>query len=137
MNIGTNICRNYVVEYTQEKDKTIGYPRCYGTKDRDLCSCHGDVSKCNFYPEKRKENKTMNTAEMWLKAQEDGKTYTNEDLIYNKTIGFIWDDNSEAESLDESWTRTDVLSEFGWKLAENAMTKSEAEKKFNIKIVGE
>lgn len=23
--------------------------RCYGTKERDICSCGGDKSKCNFY----------------------------------------------------------------------------------------
>lgn len=27
--------------------------RCYGTKERDVCSCGGDESKCDFYPEKR------------------------------------------------------------------------------------
>ena len=26
---------------------------CWGTKERDVCSCGGDESKCNFYPEKR------------------------------------------------------------------------------------
>ena len=48
---------------------------CNGTKEREECSCNGDESKCNFYPEKRKENKNMNTAEMWLKSQEDGMCY--------------------------------------------------------------
>lgn len=28
---------------------------CYGTKEREECSCGGDESKCNFYPEKRKQ----------------------------------------------------------------------------------
>ena len=27
---------------------------CYGTKEREPCSCGGDIAKCNFYPEKRK-----------------------------------------------------------------------------------
>ena len=31
--------------------KTIG--RCLGTKEYDICSCNGDESKCDFYPEKR------------------------------------------------------------------------------------
>lgn len=26
---------------------------CWGTKEREECSCGGDQSKCNFYPEKR------------------------------------------------------------------------------------
>lgn len=28
------------------------YPRCYGTKERERCTCNGDESLCNFYPEK-------------------------------------------------------------------------------------
>lgn len=27
---------------------------CYGTKEREPCSCGGDPAKCDFYPEKRK-----------------------------------------------------------------------------------
>lgn len=30
-------------------------PVCYGTKEMEECSCGGDESKCNFYPEKRKQ----------------------------------------------------------------------------------
>lgn len=30
-----------------------GKPECWGTKERDSCSCGGDGSKCDFYPEKR------------------------------------------------------------------------------------
>ena len=28
-------------------------PECWGTKERDVCSCGGDETKCNFYPSKR------------------------------------------------------------------------------------
>ena len=28
---------------------------CYGTKEVEECSCGGDESKCDFYPEKRKQ----------------------------------------------------------------------------------
>ena len=31
---------------------------CWGTKEMEPCSCQGDESKCDFYPEKR--NKKMN-----------------------------------------------------------------------------
>lgn len=34
-----------------------GQARCYGTKDCEYCNCGGDKSKCDFYPEYRKENK--------------------------------------------------------------------------------
>lgn len=26
--------------------------RCFGTKEKDPCSCGGDKSKCNYYAEK-------------------------------------------------------------------------------------
>ena len=26
-------------------------PECWGTKERDVCSCGGDKTKCNFYPD--------------------------------------------------------------------------------------
>lgn len=35
-------------------------PRCWGTKDRDICSCGGDPTECDFYPEKRKYYKDNN-----------------------------------------------------------------------------
>lgn len=36
--------------------KTISI--CNGTKERDVCSCGGDINKCDFYPEIRaKERK--------------------------------------------------------------------------------
>ena len=28
---------------------------CYGTKEMEECSCGGDKSKCDFYPEKRQQ----------------------------------------------------------------------------------
>lgn len=30
-----------------------GKTECWGTKEREECSCGGDETKCNFYPEKR------------------------------------------------------------------------------------
>lgn len=71
---------------------------CNGTKEREECSCNGDKSKCNFYPENRKESKTMNTAEMWMKAQEDGCCYKTSTLFgdtifYQKDKGLFNEDN--------------------------------------------
>ena len=33
---------------------------CWGTKDRDLCGCNGDRSKCDFYPEVREKAGLIN-----------------------------------------------------------------------------
>ena len=109
---------------------------CNGTREREECSCDGDESKCNFYPEKRKESKSMNTAEMWITAQENGKTYKCNGMQYNKKKGFhgptisLW----PAKAFDY----VDDIFNFDWQLKpDNEMTKSEAEAKFNIKIVGD
>ena len=113
---------------------------CNGTKERDECYCNGDESKCNFYPEKRKENKIMNTAEMWIKAQEDGHCYemimpqsNSDEIFYQKDEGLFDGDNCPI-TLDNFENFDDFMNE-QWRL--RTMTKSEAEARFNIKIVGD
>ena len=111
---------------------------CNATKEQEKCSCNGDTKKCNFYPEKRKEKKMMNTAEMWLEAQEDEMCYeaimsqsTNEELFYQKNRGLFNGDGYEFV-LDNTGS-FDELMDMEWQL--RTMTKSEAEARFNIKIV--
>ena len=110
---------------------------CLSTKENKRCNCFGIKSNCDFYPEKRKAvEKKMNTAEMWLKAQEDGKTYICNSVLYNKKTGFI-----SATSLDpwpiSAFDNIENLMEAQWSLyQEEIMTKAEAEKKFGIRIVG-
>ena len=38
--------------------------RCNGTKERDLCSCFGDRTRCDFYPEVRKKATEERIVEM-------------------------------------------------------------------------
>ena len=110
---------------------------CLSTKESKRCNCFGIKSNCDFYPEKRKAaEKKMNTAEMWLKAQEDGKTYICNSVLYNKKTGFI-----SATSLDpwpiSVFDSIDTLMEAQWSLhEEEIMSKAEAEKKYGIRIVG-
>ena len=113
---------------------------CNGTKEREECSCNGDESKCNFYLEKRKEKKVINSAEMWAKAQENGMCYETVEqgpdtvtLYYQKDKG-LFDDNSMRCGPD-MWNYFDDLMNEQWRL--RTMTKSEAEARFNIKIVGD
>lgn len=80
----------------------------------------------------------MNTAEMWLKAQEDGMCYeaimsqsTNEELFYQKNRGLF--DGDGYEFVLDNTGSLDELMDIEWKL--RTMTKSEAEARFNIKIV--
>lgn len=125
-------CKCWVV--ISNSDKAV----CYGTRECEECTCDGDITKCNFYPEKRKEKKVMNTAEMWLKAQGDGMCYeaimsqnTNEELFYQKNRGLF--DGDGYEFVLDNTGSFDELMDIEWKL--RTMTKSEAEAKFNIKIV--
>ena len=81
-------CNCYHVRIDRIYGNETKYGVCLGTKEVDRCNCGGDESKCDFYPEKRKAaEKKMNTAEMWLKAQEDGKTYICNSVLYNKKNG--------------------------------------------------
>ena len=77
-----------------------GVSRCLGTKEVEVCNCGGDADKCTFYPEKR-NLKTLNTAEMWLKAQNDGKTYRSGDVLYSKKTGLI-----DMAIPDRAWSIT-------------------------------
>ena len=124
--------------YTGTASYSRPYGVCLGTKEIDRCNCYGDESKCTFYPEKRKKaEKKMNTAEMWLKAQEDGKTYYSKkaDALYSKEFGLVeGEDISQKVSMDDFPT-FEYLMQSEWEEVK-AMSKAEAEKKFGIKIVG-
>ena len=123
-----------------------GESRCLGTKEIDRCGCGGDESKCDFYPEKRKAaEKKMNTAEMWLKAQEDGKIYEciNGDIAYSKAMGLVDKDNFNVVWQLSNWdcdrakALDNLLGGCEWReMPIQIMTKREAEVEFGIRIVG-
>ena len=58
--------RNLFYEQLQEQSENKcdcyhlehGVSVCWGTKEKDLCTCGGDKKKCNFYPENRQTPKT-------------------------------------------------------------------------------
>lgn len=113
---------------------------CNGTKEREECSCDGNKSKCNFYPENRKESKSMNTAEMWIKAQEDEMCYemimpqsSSDEVFYQKDKGLF--DGYNFQIIMDNFESFDEFMNEQWQL--RTMTKSEAEAKFNIKIVSD
>ena len=127
------LCDSYTTYY--------GESRCLGTKEVETCSCGGDESKCDFYPEKRKAaEKGLTTAEMWLKAQEDGKTYIvkQQTLAYSKQRGLFYatDLTSYNRLSDfENFTVDQFLSLEWTEMQEEIMTKAEAEEKYGIRIV--
>ena len=129
-------CNCYNVRIDRIYGNETKYGVCLGTKEIDRCSCDGDESKCDFYLEKRKAaQKTLNTAEMWLKAQEDGKTYIvkQQTLCYSKQRGLFHATN--CHSNFNNFTLDKFLSLEWTEMSETIMTKAEAEKKFGIRIV--
>lgn len=58
----------------------INIPRCWGTKESDVCDCGGDKSKCNFYERVRAE------------AAEEKKFSERKDVLdeIEKLIGEFW-----------------------------------------------
>ena len=67
--------------------ESINVPRCCGTKEKDVCDCCGDKSKCNFYERVRaeaaEEEKNLSTTKDVLEEIEGliGE-YWGTDLIY-------------------------------------------------------
>ena len=115
-----------------------GESRCLGTKEVETYNWGGDESKCDFYPEKRKAaEKKMNTAEMWLKAQEDGKTYYSKDAdaLYSKEFGLVEERDISLKVSMGDFPTFEHLMRSEWEEVK-VMTKAEAEKKYGIRIVG-
>lgn len=108
---------------------------CNGTKNRNECTCDGNEAMCDFYPERRYKSKNLlTTAEMWLAAQKDGETYVTDFLhtSYQKDEGFFVNDKykyidtpSLAEWMNKMWKKQE----------KRKLTKEQAEKEFDIKIV--
>ena len=121
-----------------------GEPRCNSTKEVERCYCMGDTDFCSFYPEKRKPKK-LNTAEMWLKAQEDGKQYRSKDVLYSKATGLVAIDDFDYPWTIQAWKADDnagicreiddLMNEQWEEVKIPTMTKAEAEAKLGVKIV--
>ncbi len=78
----------------------------------------------------------MNTAEMYLAAKENGKTYMSNDAdaIYNKMIGLVEKDNTDEEVSLGDFPTFEHLMKSEW-VEMNVMTKADAEKQLGVKIV--
>ena len=67
-------------------DEEVGV--CYGTKEKDVCDCGGDKSKCNFYERVRaeaaEEKKNLSTTKNVLEEIEDliGKYWVTDPIYY-------------------------------------------------------
>ena len=135
---GLKDCAGYKIPW--HETYTEGY--CLGTKECELCQCNGDKSKCDFYDYIRKEASKMNTLEMMNEAEKTGRTYTSgeigsSDMMYNAEQGFHDIYGKPWDGYAFKYLNDLFASDIEWQvIPENTMTKSEAEAKFNIKIVG-
>lgn len=84
----------------------------------------------------------MNTAEMWVKAQSDGKIYEciDGDVAYSKDRGLVDKYDLDTPWRLDSWDykkqyALDALMECEWKEMDCNMTIQEAEKRFGINII--
>ena len=52
-----NQCECYHQNTYRDVSGVVDFIRyeCYGTKERDMCSCGGDKTKCDFYPDVREK----------------------------------------------------------------------------------
>lgn len=123
-------CSSYFKNYWSD---TLGY--CMGTKGREACSCQGDESKCDFYPKER--IKKMTTLDMMIEAKANGKTYHASDMLYNTELGFH-NKFGKLCYVDNFCYINDLFDIDYWQLVDAiCMTKSEAEEKYGIMIVGD
>lgn len=79
----------YTPFYTFAYYETVGI--CNGTKEREECSCGGDRTKCNFYPEVRDKAKF---------ELEYEKTATNADKIRSMTNDELADFFFESPEIE-------------------------------------
>lgn len=121
-------CSNYI-----ERSWSNRYGYCKATKNYGLCNCLGNVSECSYYPEKR--NKKMTTLDMMIEAKTNGKTYRGDDMLYNAERGFH--DRLGKKWYGDAFNYLNDLFEIDTWQEDNTvyMTKSDAEKKYGIKIV--
>ena len=80
----------------------------------------------------------MNTAEMYLQAINDGKFYrtsssNNDKIFYQKDRG-LFEEDERSVSI-QVWDCFEDLMVEQWELCDMIMTRTEAEQKFNIKII--
>ena len=100
----------------------IAVGECWGTRERDECSCGGDTSKCDFYPEKRISKKPSSDKkykvitlcgstkfkDAFIKAQKDltlqGYIVISVGLFGHSGDDVVWTENIK-EMLDDMHKR--------------------------------
>lgn len=97
----------------------VGYNYCSGTKECDACSCSGDRTKCDFYPEVRE--KALNEIKGIKTNADKIRSMTDEELALFINCGDIWfeicskcetfddcQDNAFCTSKTLEWLKTEI-----------------------------
>lgn len=96
-----------------------GNPVCRGTKEKDVCSCNGDRTKCDFYPdvkEKAVEQNRVVTAEEYREALYE--------ISYNMTIAEVTEAfNSAYLCPSKELVIKDILTNYTSTYVVNAIKK--------------
>ena len=81
-------CNCYHEEYNR--------PECWGTKERELCLCNGDETKCDFYKKKRSVAHVRKVIEDLKK----NKKYTYEETM--EQFLMVWNSNAYLNICESS-----------------------------------
>ena len=86
---------------------------CYGTKECEPCSCGGDESKCNFYPEKSKPQTNADRIRA-MTDKELAEFLLNRDLDIvekaSKSVGFTYKVDREPCLVNViDWLKQEVI----------------------------
>lgn len=74
--------------YRAEKNFLGKVGLCWGTAERDACSCGGNKSKCDFYPNVREEGKKpINNADRIRSMSDEELAKWIRDQIIDRNIG--------------------------------------------------
>lgn len=93
---------------------SITEPRCNGTREQDICSCDGDRTKCDFYPEVREKALKEREPKLgkWISVEDRLPKKDQEILIYRGHHSglinvYTYMGNNEWEDDYGYWGRTD------------------------------
>lgn len=67
----------------------INVPRCRGTKEKDVCDCGGDKTKCDFYPEKREKKPTKVKVRVVKTSDWLTRGMTDKELELEKNLALV------------------------------------------------
>ena len=93
-----NQCNCYHENYNRQE--------CWATKEREECTCCGDETKCNFYPEKRADAQARKVIEDFREKRE----YTYEET--KEQFEIAWNSNAYL-NMCESFDMKNAIKALG------------------------